>query len=516
MASISIYQSLNSTSFIKNKAFSASTPRKSSFFGKHFSLSKYATRPVLSSALNPITASSPSHPFDVVIIGAGIIGLTIARQFLIGSDLSVAVVDKAVPCSGATGAGQGYIWTVHKTPGSDTWDLTMRSHKLWMMLAESIDDQGLNSLEVLGWKKTGSMLIGRTPEELGTLKERVKQLSEAGLRAEYLSSNDLLLEEPALVVGEDSGAAFLPDDCQLDAMRTVAYIEKVNRHFASKGRYAEFYHDPVTCLLRSRRTGEVEAVQTSQNTLYVKKAIVVAAGSWSGSLVHDLFRETEIVLDVPVKPRKGHLLVLENFDSLKLNHGLMETSYVAHHDLTMNPGLVDLEQILSISMTATMDMMGNLVLGKILYFSSWFSSTTGLILFELSLLIVVTYDHLSFSLSSVCTGSSRQFAGFNTEVDESIINRIWMRAADFFPRLKDLSLADFTRSRKVRVGLRPYMPDGKPVIGPVPGLSNVFLATGHEGGGLSMALGTAEMVADMVLQNPLKIDSAPFTVQGRC
>ncbi|KAL5794488.1 hypothetical protein ACOSP7_003082 [Xanthoceras sorbifolium] len=475
MASISIYQSLNSTSFIKNKAFSASTPRKSSFFGKHFSLSKYATRPVLSSALNPITASSPSHPFDVVIIGAGIIGLTIARQFLIGSDLSVAVVDKAVPCSGATGAGQGYIWTVHKTPGSDTWDLTMRSHKLWMMLAESIDDQGLNSLEVLGWKKTGSMLIGRTPEELVTLKERVKQLSEAGLRAEYLSSNDLLLEEPALVVGEDSGAAFLPDDCQLDAMRTVAYIKKVNRHFASKGRYAEFYHDPVTCLLRSRRTGEVEAVQTSQNTLYVKKAIVVAAGSWSGSLVHDLFRETEIVLDVPVKPRKGHLLVLENFDSLKLNHGLMETSYVAHHDLTMNPGLVDLEQILSISMTATMDMMGNLVLG-----------------------------------------SSRQFAGFNTEVDESIINRIWMRAADFFPRLKDLSLADFTRSRKVRVGLRPYMPDGKPVVGPVPGLSNVFLATGHEGGGLSMALGTAEMVADMVLQNPLKIDSAPFTVQGRC
>ena len=44
---------------------------------------------------------------------------------------------------------------VHKTPGSDTWDLTMRSHKLWEMLAESIDDQGFNPLEVLGWKKTG-------------------------------------------------------------------------------------------------------------------------------------------------------------------------------------------------------------------------------------------------------------------------------------------------------------------------------------------------------------------------
>lgn len=50
-----------------------------------------------------VTASRTS--FDVLVVGGGIIGLTIARQFLIGSDLSVAVVDKAVPCSGATGAG---------------------------------------------------------------------------------------------------------------------------------------------------------------------------------------------------------------------------------------------------------------------------------------------------------------------------------------------------------------------------------------------------------------------------
>ena len=50
--------------------------------------------------------SAPHQTFDVVIIGAGIIGLTIARQFLIGSDLSVAVVDKGIPCSGATGAGK--------------------------------------------------------------------------------------------------------------------------------------------------------------------------------------------------------------------------------------------------------------------------------------------------------------------------------------------------------------------------------------------------------------------------
>lgn len=54
--------------------------------------------------LKLIKASS-SHTFDVVVVGAGIIGLSIARQFLTESDLSVAVVDAAVPCAGATGAG---------------------------------------------------------------------------------------------------------------------------------------------------------------------------------------------------------------------------------------------------------------------------------------------------------------------------------------------------------------------------------------------------------------------------
>lgn len=49
--------------------------------------------------------SSDSQSYDVVVVGAGIIGLSIARQLLNGSDLSVAVVDAAVPCSGATGAG---------------------------------------------------------------------------------------------------------------------------------------------------------------------------------------------------------------------------------------------------------------------------------------------------------------------------------------------------------------------------------------------------------------------------
>lgn len=66
------------------------------------------------------------------------------------------------------------------------------------------------------------------------LKKRVKQLSEAGMNAEFLSSSDLSVVEPALMLGKEGGAAFLPDDYQLDARRTVAYIEKVTTMFLQK------------------------------------------------------------------------------------------------------------------------------------------------------------------------------------------------------------------------------------------------------------------------------------------
>ncbi|GER50041.1 D-amino acid dehydrogenase small subunit [Striga asiatica] len=427
-------------------------------------------------AVSGRVSGSDAHPFDVVIVGAGIIGLTIARQFLLGSNLSVAIVDAAVPCAGATGAGQGYIWRVHKVPGAEKWELAIRSHNLWEALSESVQNQGMDPLETLGWKKTGSMLVGRTAEDCSVLRAKVEKLVEAGLGAQFLSRDELRVEEPALELGEEGGAAFMPDDCQLDARRAVTFLEKTNRSFAAEGRYAEFYHEPVTSFIRSESTGGIEAVQTSKRTLSVKKAVVIAAGCWSGSVVDNLISDAGIKIDVPVKPRKGHLLILENFKPFNLNHGLMEAAYVSHESAKLSSTSTDSKTgfdatIASVSMTATTDLSGKLVFG-----------------------------------------SSREIVGFDTRIDESILERIWTRASEFFPVLKKSSLRDLTDRREVRVGLRPYMPGGKPLIAPVPGLSKAFLAAGHEGEGLSLAMGTAEMIYDMVLENPPKVNPAPYAV----
>lgn len=44
--------------------------------------------------------------YDVVIVGAGIVGLATAHHILSKTNLSVALIDAEEPCAGATGAGQ--------------------------------------------------------------------------------------------------------------------------------------------------------------------------------------------------------------------------------------------------------------------------------------------------------------------------------------------------------------------------------------------------------------------------
>lgn len=58
-------------------------------------------------------------------------------------------------------------------------------------------------------------------------------------------------------------------------------------------------------------------------------------------------------------------------------------------------------------------------------------------------------------LCLVFVGSSRQFVGFNRELDESIVQQILDRAGQFFPALNALSL-DIKIGKRIRIGHRPY------------------------------------------------------------
>ncbi|HEV8313525.1 MAG TPA: FAD-dependent oxidoreductase, partial [Burkholderiaceae bacterium] len=59
-------------------------------------------------------------------------------------------------------------------------------------------------------------------------------------------------------------------------------------------------------------------------------------------------------------------------------------------------------------------------------------------------------------------------------------------------------------------GVRPGTPDGRPYIGRWPTLDGVWIAAGHEGLGVTTALGTARLVIDQLLGRATAIDASPF------
>ncbi len=72
---------------------------------------------------------------DVCILGAGIIGLCTALALLQADpSLRVALLDRAAPCAGATGAGQGYLWLAHRDVGSPLFRLAAQSRAMWREL----------------------------------------------------------------------------------------------------------------------------------------------------------------------------------------------------------------------------------------------------------------------------------------------------------------------------------------------------------------------------------------------
>jgi glycine/D-amino acid oxidase-like deaminating enzyme len=107
----------------------------------------------------------------------------------------------------------------------------------------------------------------------------------------------------------------------------------------------------------------------------------------------------------------------------------------------------------------------------------------------------------------VLLGSSRRYGDGSADVDVALLARMVRRAARFLPGIGELQLL------RAWTGQRPATPDGRPLIGRVPeagGPAVQWVATGHEGLGLTTAMGTARLWLDMLLGAAAAIDPAPY------
>jgi D-hydroxyproline dehydrogenase subunit beta len=104
----------------------------------------------------------------------------------------------------------------------------------------------------------------------------------------------------------------------------------------------------------------------------------------------------------------------------------------------------------------------------------------------------------------VLIGSSRQYGAEHKEVDNSMLVRMLQRAQEYLPGLSQMSTV------RTWTGFRAATPDKLPLIGQWTGDKSVFLATGHEGLGITTSLGTARLLADQISGTKPEIPVEPY------
>lgn len=361
-----------------------------------------------------------SHRADAIVVGAGIVGAACAEA-LTREGRRVLVLDSGCTGSGATASAMGHL--VAMGDSAAQLSLTSYSLQLWRAVAPRIPDD-------VELSPCGTLWLAEDEAQLTLVREKHRTLSDASVWSEEVDPATLASLEPSLRPGL-AGALFVPGDSVLHPRAAAQWLMELACSQGAELRVGE----TVTTL-------DVHAVHTDAGILHAD-AVIVAAGA----------RAAELIPELPIVPRKGHLVVSDRHATL-CRHQLVELGYLrsAHA----------------------------------------FAESS------------VAFNVQPRASGQLLVGSSRQLTGWDATVDHEIVRRMIDRAAYFVPGLAGMN------PLRTWTGFRPATPDGLPLIGAWPALDGIWIAGGHEGLGITSSLGTAQLIADQMAGRIPAIDPAPY------
>ena len=252
-------------------------------------------------------------------------------------------------------------------------------------------------------------------------------------------------------------AAALEPDLTPDREATVYYPEDAQLQpvaatealLASARRHGARVRQGVTVLGGIRARDALSGVETTAGELRADH-VIIAAGPWSAD-VAETFGVT-----LPVRPRRGTVLVTTRMPR-RIRHKVYDGDYVD----AVGSGAATLRTSAVVESTAA---------------------------------------------GTVLIGSSRERRGFDERIEPAVLAELAGKAIRLFPFLAEAAVL------RAYGGFRPFVPDHLPVIGPDPRLSGLWHATGHEGAGIGLSVGTAELVRDLMTGAEPAVAATPFAV----
>ena len=233
--------------------------------------------------------------YDVIIIGSGVVGSSIAYHLSERKNKAVLVIDQSFPLAGTSGSTQAWVWVHNKTP---SWyaELNMFSAELYPFLERKIGDVEYN--------RTGGIAPFFNEEDRERALRLVEEQAKVGIEVEVLNNEQVRAKEPSLS-NSIAGATYSRIDGNVNPFRLVELYIK-----AAKKNGVQFsFYNAVTDVETS---GETFNITTEKETFTCEK-LIMAAGPWThelGKLLH---------LDIPVKQVRGQIIVTEPLSPF-LNH----------------------------------------------------------------------------------------------------------------------------------------------------------------------------------------------------
>ena len=359
--------------------------------------------------------------FDVVIVGAGIVGSACAAECA-REGLSVAIVEAGIIGGGATAAGMGHLVVMDDSEAQ--FALTRYSQQLWNEISDELPHE-------VEHDACGTIWIAADDEEMAEALRKQSFYAERGVRTQILDAQSLAEAEPGLRPGLVGGLRVPGDSVIYPPCAAQFFVEQA----LAKG--AELF------LGKSVDAISADGVRLRDGTAIAAGLVVNSAGSWAPMLTPG----------VDVKKRKGHLVITDRYPGF-VRHQLVELGYLkSAHSLTAD----------SVAFNVQPRKTGQLLIG-----------------------------------------SSRQYGADDSHVDNSMLTRMLERAVEYLPGLTKLS------SLRTWTGFRAATPDKLPLIGPHPEQQRLYLATGHEGLGITTSLGTAKILVAQIMNRATEIPAAPY------
>lgn len=225
---------------------------------------------------------------DVVIVGAGIIGCSIASA-LAREGLRVTLVEKSVPGAEASSVAAGILAPVIEHLDDDVMRaLGIESRNLHRAQAESLlANEGMD----VGYRASGALWT--STQALST--SRALQLQALGIAHALLDRVGIAAHEPAIHSAIES-ALLLPDEASIEPTRLLGGLL-----LACERGQVRIVRGVVRSLLGE---GRVEGVELESERIHAAH-VVLAAGSWS-SLLPATERVAQLLRQV--KPIRGQLV----------------------------------------------------------------------------------------------------------------------------------------------------------------------------------------------------------------